>query len=152
MSPSSIRLTSCGALAALSAVVFVLAATPAGATTTQPTRVQQHSTARGKVLANASGFTLYVFTRDGKNRDACVKVPRCTATWPVLKASGKPVAGKGLRASLLGTITLAHGVKQVTYGGRPLYGYVGDSSPGQTGYVGTPSSAERGMRSTPQGS
>lgn len=138
MSPRYIRLTLCAALTVLSAGAFALATTAAGATSTKPVRVQQRATARGKVLANSSGFTLYVFTRDGKNRDTCVKVRGCTGTWPVLKTSRNPVAGEGVRTSLLGTITLAHGVKQVTYAGRPLYGYVGDSSPGQTGYVGTP--------------
>ncbi len=90
------------------------------------------------ILATNSGFTLYMFTRDQKNRDTCVKVPGCASTWPVLKTSGKPVAGRGLRASLVGTITLGHGVKQVTYAGHPLYSYVGDTSPRQTEYVGAP--------------
>ncbi len=63
-------------------------------------------------------------------------MPGCSTVWPVLKISGKPVPGKGLRVSLLGTITLARGLKQVTYAGHPLYGYVGDSAPGRTSYVG----------------
>jgi predicted lipoprotein with Yx(FWY)xxD motif len=79
-----------------------------------------------------------VFTRDRRNHDACVRISGCTGTWPVFKTSGRPRAGKGVRGSLLGTITLAHGVKQVTYAGHPLYGYVGDSAPAQTDYVGTP--------------
>ncbi len=138
MSRSSIRLMSCGAVAVLSAAVFVLPSSPAGAASSKPTRVQLRSTKLGKVLASRSGFTLYVFTRDMKNTDSCVKVRNCTGTWPVLRTSRKPIAGKGLKASRLGTITLAHGVKQVTYAGHPLYGYAFDSSPGQTEYVGTP--------------
>ena len=35
-----------------------------------------------------------------------------------------------------GSDVLAHGVKQVTYAGHPLYVYSGDSGPHQTDYVG----------------
>ncbi len=133
---SFIRPTLCAGLAVLSVGAFVLASTPVSTASSKPTRVQLRSTALGRILATNSGFTLYVFTRDKKNRDACVKVPNCTRVWPVLKTSSRPVAGKGLRGSLLGTITLAQGIQQVTYAGHPLYGYVGDTSPAETAYVG----------------
>jgi predicted lipoprotein with Yx(FWY)xxD motif len=38
----------------------------------------------------------------------------------------KPKAGAGARQSLLGTTRRNDGSLQVTYGGRPLYYYVGD--------------------------
>jgi hypothetical protein len=41
------------------------------------------------------------------------------------------VAGDGLQAGLLGTITRSDGSKQVTYGGHPLYMFSGDSGSGQ---------------------
>jgi hypothetical protein len=40
---------------------------------------------------------------------------------PPLMARGKPIAGRGLKSSLLGTIRRANGVRQVTYAGHPLY-------------------------------
>jgi predicted lipoprotein with Yx(FWY)xxD motif len=40
-------------------------------------------------------------------------------------------AGAGVKASLLGTIRRSNGSRQVTYGGRPLYYYVGDKKPRQ---------------------
>lgn len=138
MSRSSARLTLCSVLAVLGSVALALASVPANAAISTPTRVQLRSTALGKVLATRSGFTLYVFTRDGRNRDRCVNLGGCTGVWPVLKTSRTPVAGKGVRASLLGTIRPAHGAKQVTYAGHPLYRYFGDSAPGETDYVGTP--------------
>ncbi len=138
VSRSFSRFAVCSTLAVLSSAAALLSATPVSVASSKPTRIQLRSTALGKILATNAGFTLYMFTRDKKNRDACVKVPGCTSAWPVLKSSGKPVAGKGVRGSLLGTIALAPGVKQVTYAGHPLYGYVGDTSPGQTEYVGVP--------------
>ena len=41
-----------------------------------------------------------------------------------------------MRRSLLGTIKLPNGARQVTYAGHPLYTYIGDSGPGDTSYVG----------------
>jgi len=99
-------------------------------------KVELRQTALGKILVNGRGFTLYVFTRDRRNRDACVKISMCTSFWPVLKTSGRPIAGRGVKASLLSTIRLPDGIRQVTYVSRPLYRYSGDASPGQTSYVG----------------
>ena len=127
-----------GLLAALVAAAPLVLVPFASAAGPRPAKVQLRSTSVGRVLANGSGFTLYVFTRDRKSMDSCVMISGCTSVWPVLKTGGKPVPGAGLKAGFLGTITLAHGVEQVTYAGRPLYGYIGDSGPGQTGYVGTP--------------
>ncbi len=125
-----------GAMAALGAAGLLGAAPLAVGASPPPAKIQLRTTHLGRVLANGSGFTVYVFTHDRKNQDTCVKISRCPGTWPVLRTNGKARAAKGVNASLLGTITLAHGVNQVTYAGHPLYGYRGDSAPGQTGYVG----------------
>ncbi len=100
------------------------------------TKVALRHTRLGNILVTASGFTLYEFTRDHANRNSCVKISGCSTTWPALKTSGKPTAGSGVRASLLSTITLPRGVKQVTYAGHALYLYSGDSGPAETYYVG----------------
>ena len=44
---------------------------------------------------------------------------------------GKPRAGAGAHASLIGTTRRRDGTTQATYRGRPLYYYVGDRRPGQ---------------------
>ena len=65
-----------------------------------------------------------------------MKISGCSEIWPALTSKGKPTAGPGVRASLLSTITLPGGSKQVTYAGHALYLYSADSGPGETSYVG----------------
>jgi predicted lipoprotein with Yx(FWY)xxD motif len=103
--------------------------------------VKLANTDMGKLLVDAepgatSGFTLYMFTRDGRNKDNCIKNPNCKSIWPPLTVSGKPTAGPGVRAALLGTIAIGHGQRQVTYAGHPLYIYSQDFAPAQTSYIG----------------
>jgi len=107
------------------------------ASTARAAKVLLRNTELGTLLTNASGFTLYEFTRDHRNQDTCQKIRECKSEWPALKTTGKPVAGPGVRASLLGTITLPGGAKQVTYAGHALYIYSGDPGPAVTSYIGT---------------
>ena len=55
--------------------------------------------------------------------------------WPAVSGTSRPVLGPGMKRSLVGTITVKNGTKQLTYGGHPLYTYVADSGPGQTSYL-----------------
>jgi predicted lipoprotein with Yx(FWY)xxD motif len=132
------RSVSIAMIAALSGfATAAIAPLGAGArSTSKSTTIEIRSTALGKALVNGSGFTVYVFTRDGRNRDTCVGISGCTGVWPVVRTTGAPSAGIGVKRSLLGTIKLADGIRQVTYAGHPLYSYSGDSSRGATGYVG----------------
>jgi predicted lipoprotein with Yx(FWY)xxD motif len=98
--------------------------------------VQLHNSGLGKILVDASGFTLYEFTRDARNKDTCVKVSGCSTVWPALSTHGNPTAGSGIRASLLSTIKLPGGARQVTYAGHPLYRYAEATERGETAYVG----------------
>lgn len=87
----------------------------------------------GAVLVSSSGRTLYRYTRDSKHVNRCSSVAVCNKYWPPLlvKAAAKPTAGAGIKASLLGTIKAAHGMRQVTYAGWPLYFFAGDKKAGQ---------------------
>ena len=98
--------------------------------------VQLRNTSLGRILVDASGFTLYEFSRDPRNKNTCVKVSGCSKVWPALSTSGKPAAGPGVKASLLSTITLPGGAKQVTYAGHPLYKYSEATERAETSYVG----------------
>jgi predicted lipoprotein with Yx(FWY)xxD motif len=119
-------------LATTALVVFATS----GVASAKHSTVKLSKTSLGKILVSSSGRTLYMFTRDARNKDRCAKISNCPSIWPALTVNGKPTAGPGVKASLLGTIRLAHGVKQVTYAGHPLYTYQGDTGPGQTSYVG----------------
>ena len=77
-----------------------------------------------------SGRTLYLFEKDKRGHSACSGT--CTTYWPPLITHGKPIAGRGAKSSLLGTIRRANGSRQVTYAGHALYRYVRDTKAGQT--------------------
>jgi predicted lipoprotein with Yx(FWY)xxD motif len=76
-----------------------------------------------------SGKTLYTLN---KGNAACNSA--CVAIWPQLvlpKGVTKATAGTGVNASKLGTVKRSGGVLQVTYGGKALYWFAGDSGPGK---------------------
>lgn len=117
-------------LVACSAVVATLGAVgtgPATARTVKGPTVKLEQTSIGRILVDGSGYTLYIFTRDRRNKDNCAKASGCLGIWPALTTEGKPVAGANVRSSLLGTIKFHGNVRQVTYAGHPLYTYVFDS-------------------------
>jgi predicted lipoprotein with Yx(FWY)xxD motif len=63
---------------------------------------------------------IYIFERDSRNRSNCKGT--CAKLWPPVYTSGRPVAGAGVRRSLLGSIRRGTR-RQVTYNGWPLYYY-----------------------------
>jgi len=85
----------------------------------------------GSVLVNSHGYALYMFEPDAQRQVTCTGL--CAATWPPVKisASGRLVAGPGVRADLLGSDPDPAGGRVVTYNGWPLYTYSGDVQPGQ---------------------
>ena len=90
--------------------------------------VSAKSSKYGKVLFDSRGFVLYAFTKD-RHRSACSGA--CAKKWPPYVVSGGVRAGTGVKSSLIGTVSRTAGSRQVTYAGRPLYYYVGDTKPGQ---------------------
>lgn len=79
----------------------------------------------GRVVADRRGEALYLFERERGPKARCYGA--CASAWPPALTSGRPSAGAGAEASLLGTTRRADGKLQVTYAGHPLYYYVGDS-------------------------
>lgn len=81
-------------------------------------------------MVNAGGRSLYLFEKDRNGKSVCYGA--YATFWAPLLTSGKPVAGMGVNAKLLGITMRRNGKRQVTYAGHPLYSYVGDPRPGQT--------------------
>jgi predicted lipoprotein with Yx(FWY)xxD motif len=147
------KLAGIAAVAGLAGVAGLPAAAGTAAAATAP------AAAKGTVITTAvnafgrslvvgsgkyAGFTLYFITSDHGRSFGCtskpVKTPvgtlLCTgpsgdtkAEWPAITTSGKPVAGKGVSAKLLGTVKRAGVGTQITYAGHPLYLF--DQGPGQ---------------------
>ena len=104
---------------------FILAAAMTVATVAfaQMAPTKTGDSAKGKVLTNEKGMTLYVFDKDSAGKSAC-NGP-CATNWPPL------VAASGAEA--MGDYTLISrndGSKQWAYKGRPLYGWKNDKKPG----------------------
>jgi len=107
--------------ATILALVLGLAPGAALAQSAEPAKVAD--TAKGKVLADARGMTLYTFDRDSADASACTG--QCAQNWPPL------LAPADAKASANWTIvTRQDGGKQWAYKGKPLYGWAKDTKAG----------------------
>ena len=79
----------------------------------------------GKILVDAKGMTLYMYTKDVPNQSNCTA--GCLKAWPPLLTQGSPILGAGVDASLIGNSKLADGTLIVTYNKMPLYYYAKDT-------------------------
>ena len=84
----------------------------------------------GQALVDGEGRSLYLFTNDTQNSGTSACTGDCLVEWPPLLTDGEPVAGEGVNAAMLGTITLPDGTTQVTYNGWPLYYFSDDTVAG----------------------
>lgn len=83
----------------------------------------------GDVLVTNQGYPLYMFPPDEQQKVACTG--ECAVTWPplYLPEGTKLVAGPGVDATLLGSVTAPDGQVVASYDGWPLYTYLGDITP-----------------------
>ena len=79
--------------------------------------------AKGKVLTDSKGMTLYTFDKDSGGKSAC-NGP-CATNWPpmVASADAKPMGDYTI-------VTRDDGGKQWAYKGKPLYIFAKDTKPG----------------------
>src|SRR4051794_40320232 len=106
------------------------------------TALAVRQTSLGTILTDGRGFTLYAFDADKGTTSNCSGA--CAAAWPPdTTTSTDPQVGTGVTQSLLGQTTRADGTTQLTYAGRPLYLFKGDSAPGNTNGDGSTAFAAR---------
>jgi predicted lipoprotein with Yx(FWY)xxD motif len=119
-----------GALVAVGGIsLSVVASSEAGAASGATVATTKNAKV-GTILV--SGKTLYTLK---PSSTACTAA--CLKVWPALvlpAGVAKAKAGSGVTASKLGTVK-RNGVVQVTYGGKPLYYFVGDTKTGQVNGV-----------------
>jgi predicted lipoprotein with Yx(FWY)xxD motif len=138
--PTAARLT------ALLAVAPALAVACGGSSAPKPDRtapagppatVRVARSRLGRILVDARGRTLYMFTEDRRGRSRCYA--DCAHVWPAATVDGRPIAGPGLSAPLR-TVRRRDRSRQLVYNGHPLYTLVADRRPGQIngeGFLGT---------------
>jgi predicted lipoprotein with Yx(FWY)xxD motif len=89
------------------------------------------NTAVGPLLVDSSQNTIYMWVKDKHNKDKCVAIKKCAKDWPAVTTPTKPVAGPGVKKSLLGSIPYKGPHKgklyEVTYKGQPLHTYLFDT-------------------------
>ena len=117
------------AVAALATAALVSAGLAAASSGSRPS-VGVEQSKLGRILVDSRGHTLYLFGKDASRKSTCYGA--CAGFWPPLIVTGKPTAGPGVHASLLGTIVRKDGRHQVTYKGHPLYLFAKDVKKGQT--------------------
>ena len=118
----------CLVVTSASAILIAGSAAPANSRSARVLEISTHKTSEyGTVLI--SGTTVYTLTPSALKCGT-----KCLQYWPeVLLAKGqtKAAAGSGVNAAKLGTVKRSHGALQVTYAGKALYWFVGDTAIGQ---------------------
>jgi predicted lipoprotein with Yx(FWY)xxD motif len=114
-------------LAAVAAAAFGLAKAERAEAASATVKLTQHP-GLGGMLTDGEGKSLYLFLRDSLGTSVCVDA--CAVNWPPLISSDPPIAGDGVTAARLATLTRADGSKQVTYNGWPLYYWKDDAGAG----------------------
>lgn len=85
----------------------------------------------GTYLIAYNGMTLYTYAKDSQDKSTCTG--GCATTWPPYTIpAGTPVHLQAGVVGKAGMIARADGSMQVTYNGRPLYFYAGDTNGGDT--------------------
>lgn len=84
----------------------------------------------GSILADGTGRTLYVFTKDKPNVSNCSG--KCATIWPPFtETKSAPTLPAGVTGTI-GVITRSDGTHQLTYNGLPLYYFNKDTKAGET--------------------
>jgi predicted lipoprotein with Yx(FWY)xxD motif len=123
------------ALASVATIALTQLAAASAANTAAATKIALHKTSKGTILVDSRGYTIYAFTLDKGEKDACAGIFECLSEWPAVTTKSSVTAGPGIKKSLIGTIKFRGSKRQLTYAGHPLYTYVEDTKPAQTSNI-----------------
>jgi|SRR5436305_6114470 len=123
----SLRLPTIGALAALLLLIVIGAPQVLAANSSKRVAAEAKNPTLGKtVLTTTKGRTLYSLSVEKNGKFICTA--SCLSVWhPLMVPTGVRPTGP----VKLGTVERPEGGTQVTYKGRPLYRFGGDSKAGQ---------------------
>ncbi|MFF1615175.1 hypothetical protein ACFVYA_46195 [Amycolatopsis sp. NPDC058278] len=85
----------------------------------------------GLLLVDGTGYTIYRYDRDTPNPPRSNCNGACATKWIPVKAGGN-LPAIDVDQSLIGQITRADGIEQLTLAGWPLYHFTGDQEPADT--------------------
>lgn len=141
-----LRLPTIGALAALLTLVAIAAPQVLAAKPSKRVAAEAENATLGKtVLTTTKGRTLYSLSVEKNGKFICTA--SCLSVWhPLMVPPGVRPTGP----VKLGTIERPEGGTQVTYNGRPLYRFGGDSKAGQANGEGIKDVGTWHAASTPQ--
>jgi predicted lipoprotein with Yx(FWY)xxD motif len=116
-------------LRSLFTAILITVAMPAAASSAEPkATVKSYESEYGRIVVDGTGRTLYGFTKDRrKGPSRCGG--ECAEAWPPFIVDAKPQAGAGAKGKRIGVRRRRSGKLQATYGGHPLYYYVGEDEP-----------------------
>jgi predicted lipoprotein with Yx(FWY)xxD motif len=122
-----------GGVVATAAQNSALPATAAVTTAAKITVKTASVAGLGTVLVDGAGRTLYTLTSETAGKITCTTGNGCTNYWSqMVSKSGQHHQTRGsAHASMIGSEKGTAGVHILTYHGRPLYTYVGDTADGQ---------------------
>ncbi len=117
-------------------VLSAVARSPSGerssGTTSRAAAVKLRNSKLGRILVDAQDRTLYLFLEDAGAKSSCYGP--CVRIWPpALVTDTTPKAGPGVVARKLTTVARRGSrLRQLVYGGHPLYTTDADAKPGET--------------------
>ena len=129
ISLSPLAFAACGGAAATASRPPSTATPTAKSSSAASTTVGVANSGLGSILVDARGRTLYLWRADTGTKSTCSGA--CATAWPPLLTTKRPSAGRGAKASLIGTTKRSDGAEQVTYNQHPLYLFTGDTPSGQ---------------------
>ncbi|GGB02289.1 hypothetical protein GCM10011491_33050 [Brucella endophytica] len=88
--------------------------------------IRSMETAKGDILTDAKGMTLYIHAKDGVGKSECYD--QCAKDWPPLTAPKGTVSND----DDFTLIERKDGTLQWAHNGRPLYLYIKDKKAGET--------------------